>query len=313
MKLRRKHTSPQNKGGRRTGGSRPQAHTWVRQIVAASMCHVDKHNVAWAAVQGHRLRHKCELQKNAGCVVLSCSKKNFAVLYSGIVNLTNGGKYGITIRLHGSRLKGLDQRRAQPGSSICLDDDVHRHERDHGKKQNRGFVPDRIYAGAWNGSLDSQTIHPSCKKMDQKIDRLQVQCWAKIYGKVHEPMGQSLQGTCFKKNARKTEGGEKWIKEQSKFLTLILESQKLPRRILSPDGTLQLSAFGRCSWTTEMLQMQFLVKDWLIKLRKKLTRFLKNFTPKRINRLPSNPGREIAWGFFIIIIINNGIRPQAHN
>jgi hypothetical protein len=86
--------------------------------------------------------------------------------------------------------------------------------RDHGKKHKRDFVPDRIYAGAWNGSLDSQTIHPSCKKMDQKIDRLQMQCWAKIYGKVHEPMGQSSQGTCFEKNERKTKGGKKWIKEQ---------------------------------------------------------------------------------------------------
>jgi hypothetical protein len=27
--------------------------------------------------------------------------------------------------------------------------------------------------------------------------------------------------------------------------------------------------------------------------------------------LASNPGREIAWGF-LIIIINNRIRPQAH-
>jgi hypothetical protein len=27
----------------------------------------------------------------------------------------------------------------------------------------------------------------------------------------------------------------------------------------------------------------------------------------------SNPGREIAWGFFVTIIINNRIRPQAHN
>ena len=123
-------------------------------------------------------------------------------------------KYGVTVRLYSNRLKGLDQRRAQPGSSFCLDNDVHRHERDHGKKQNRCFVPDRIYAGAWNGSLDSQTIDPSCKKMDQKIDRLQMQCWTKIYGKVHEPMGQSLQGTCPGQDAQKTKGGEKWIKEQ---------------------------------------------------------------------------------------------------
>ena len=157
---------------------------------------------------------KRELKKNVGCGVLSCSKQNLPVRKYLFKKIKKEKKYGVTVRLHGSRLKRLDQRRPQPGSSICLDNDVHRHERDHGKKQNRCFVPDRIYAGAWNGSLDSQTIDPSCKKMDQKIDWLQMQCWTKIYGKVHEPMGQSLQGTCFEKNARKTKGGEKWIKEQ---------------------------------------------------------------------------------------------------
>jgi len=32
-----------------------------------------------------------------------------------------------------------------------------------------------------------------------------------------------------------------------------------------------------------------------------------------INNFPPDPGREIAWGFFVTIIINNRIRPQAHN
>jgi hypothetical protein len=157
---------------------------------------------------------KRELKKNVGCGVLSCSKQNLPVRKYLFKKIKKEKKYGVTVRLYSNRLKGLDQRRAQPCSSFCLDNDVHRHERDHRKKYKRDFVPDRIYAGAWNGSLDSQTIHPSCKKMDQKIDRLQMQRWAKVYGKVHEPMGQSSQGTCFEKNERKTKGGEKWIKEQ---------------------------------------------------------------------------------------------------
>ena len=214
--------SPQALSSRRKAfrvGLAHKLYSRLRQIVAGSMCHVDCQIVAWAVVQGHRLRHKCELQKNAGCGVLSCSKKNFAVLYSGIVNLTNGGKYGITIRLHGSRLKGLDKRRAQPGSSFCLDDDVHRHERDHGKKQNRNFVPDRISPGAGNGSLDSQTIDPSGQKADQKIDWLQNQCWRKIYGEVYEPMVEILQRQDLGKNAQKiassklglpSNPGQKW-------------------------------------------------------------------------------------------------------
>jgi hypothetical protein len=213
---------------------------------------------------------KRELKKNVGCGVLSCSKQNLPVRKYLFKKIKKEEKYGVTIRLHGSRLKGLDQRRAQPGSSFCLDDDVHRHERDHGKKQNRGFVPDRIYAGAWNGSLDSQTIHPSCKKMDQKIDRLQMQRWAKIYGKVHEPMGQSLQGTCPGQDAQKTKGGEKWIKEQwlvlEKKLTKTQHSctigrivQRMPLKKFSYFAAAEIAAnwkkwtkqkSGELSWTS---------------------------------------------------------------
>jgi len=285
---------------------------WGRSLNNYLDCQID----AWTVVQGHRLSHKCELQKNAGCVVLSCSKKNFAVLYSDIVNLTNGGKYGITIRLHGSRLKGLDKRRAQPGSSFCLDDDVHRHERDHGKKQNRGFVPDRIYAGAWNGSLDSQTIHPSCKKMDQKIDRLQMQRWAKIYGKVHEPMGQILQGTCVKKNARKTKGGEKWIKDLcpwfekrsrelllSTIVKIVLLRQLKKYTYLFAAGIVGPSArWKKLNWEGRSSISLSSTVNTLQSADKTLE-----------NSLPSNPGREIAWGFFMPGIEEKGIRnrPQA--
>ena len=115
----------------------------------------------------------------------------------------NGGKNGTKIRLHENQLRQLDQRGTRFGSSFLLDNDVHRYERDHGKKQNRNFVPDRISPGAGNGSLDSQTIDPSGQKADQKIDWLQNQCWRKIYGKVYEPMVEILQRQDLGKNAQK--------------------------------------------------------------------------------------------------------------
>ena len=131
----------------------------------------------------------------------------------------NGGKNGTKIRLHENQLRQLDQRGTRFGSSFLLDNDVHRYERDHGKKQNRNFVPDRISPGAGNGSLDSQTIHPSGQKADQKIDWLQNQCWRKIYGKVYEPMVEILQRQDLGKNAQKiassklglpSNPGQKW-------------------------------------------------------------------------------------------------------
>ena len=53
---------------------------------------------------------------------------------------------------------------------FLLDDVFYRSNKNYGRKQNRDFVSDRISSGAGDGSLDSQTIDPSGKKTDQKID-----------------------------------------------------------------------------------------------------------------------------------------------
>ena len=94
-----------------------------------------------------------------------------------------------------------------------------------------------------------------------------------------------------------------------------LVSKSSPRKNLSQDGNHQLLAFGHCSWTTEQRQKSgILVNLSLIELKLKPGNYSKNFTKKnRINSFPPDPGREIAWGFFVTIIINNRIRPQAHN
>src|SRR5210317_2588608 len=82
MSSRRKHTSPKN-GGEGPGGTRPQAHTWVRQIVACDNSVLDRQIVAWAVAQGHR--HKCD--------VLSCSKNYIFLIYSNYVKFNKWRKY----------------------------------------------------------------------------------------------------------------------------------------------------------------------------------------------------------------------------
>ena len=96
MSSRRKHTSPKN-GGERSGGSRPQAHTWVRQIVACDNSVLDRQIVAWAVArgrraQGHRLRQKKAQVRHIADLILNLKMRD-----SNYVNLTNGGKNGITI------------------------------------------------------------------------------------------------------------------------------------------------------------------------------------------------------------------------
>jgi hypothetical protein len=149
--------------------------------------------------------NKHELKKNVRCGVLSCSKKNLPVRKYLFKKIKKEKKYGTKIRLHQAGYQQLDSGRSQHSEKFLLDDVFYRSNKNYGREQNRNFVPDRISPGAGDGSLDSQTIHPSCKKMDQKIDRLRNQCWGKIYGKIYEPMDENFQVQNPGQNARKIE------------------------------------------------------------------------------------------------------------
>ena len=184
MSSRLKHTTPKN-GGERSGGSRPQAHTWVRQIVAASMCHVDRHIVAWAVAQGHR--HKCD--------DLSCSKKIFSDLIFHYVNLTNGGKYGIKIRLHKHRHQQLEQTRSRHSTRILLDLDGCRNPRCNREELERNFIPDLIFTKSWTWTLDRGPGAKSYNWMAEKVYWLWNQCWRKIQSQM---VASSNQLYCFR-------------------------------------------------------------------------------------------------------------------
>src|SRR6056300_90307 len=105
MNSRLKHTSPKNKGGGGTGGTRPQAHTWVRQIVTCDNIVLDRHIVAWAVARGRRHKLVDNLKYFSRCHI-------YALLLWDIVGCqinNNGGDYGITIRLHSLGHRRMDQ------------------------------------------------------------------------------------------------------------------------------------------------------------------------------------------------------------
>jgi hypothetical protein len=305
MSSRRKHTSPKN-GGEGPGGTRPQAHTWVRQIVACDNIVLDRQIVAWAVArgrraQGHRLKQKKAQVRHIADLILNLKMRD-----SNYVNLTNGGKNGITIRLHSLGHKRMDRGAARLSCKLLLDHDVFRHQGYYSKECGRNYFPDRVSSRTWNGTLGYKNSSFRGEGKSSKLDWLQNQHQGGTTVQVYPKMGKGC-GT--------TIGGQRWTIGPLPLTKLFWVSKSSPRKNLSQDGNHQLLAFGHCSWTTEQRQKSgILVNLSLIELKLKPGNYSKNFTKKnRINSFPPDPGREIAWGFFVTIIINNRIRPQAHN
>ena len=254
MNSRRKHTSPKNKKKKNGWDPPSSTHTWVRQIVAGSMCHIDRQIVAWAMAhgrraQGHRLRQKKAQVRHIADLILNLKMRS-----SNYVKFNKWRKYDSR-----PRKSERDQR---------FDLETCSRSKSNEKKDSSNF---------WS-MASFVCIRLQSKWNDQ-------------------------------------EGGQRWTIGPLPLTKLFLVSKSSPRKNLSQDGNHQLLAFGHCSWTTEQRQKsESLVDLSLIELKLKPGNYLKNFTKKnRINSFPPDPGREIAWGFFVTIIINNRIRPQAHN
>jgi hypothetical protein len=229
MNSRRKHTSPKN-GGDKRGGSRPQAHTWVRQIVACDNIVLDRQIVAWAVARGHR--HK--LVDNLKYFLSRHISNTLLWEIVGCQINNNGGEYGITIRLHSLGHRRLGQRPAQRSCKLCLGDDVHRHAKSYSGECGRNYFSSRISSKNKSWSMDQEISSSAGQSQSTGHDWLQNQCEGGASFQVYPKMDE---------NCRARTAG-------------ILRSK-----------------IGSTS----------------------------------------NPGREIAWGFFVTIIINNRIRPQAHN
>ena len=168
------------------GGARPQART--RTNCRATLGHIDRHIVAWAAAHGHRHRPVDNSNYFLRCL-------NSAVLVWEIVGcqFNNGGKNGITIRLHSLGYRRLGQRPAQHCCKFCMDDDVYRHAKSYTGECGRNYFSYRISSkiGSWtihqeifsSGDQGSSTGHGWLQNQRQAGAALQV----------HPKMGESCR------------------------------------------------------------------------------------------------------------------------
>jgi len=308
MSLRLKHTSPKNKGGGGTGGPRPQAHTWVRQIVTCDNDSLDRHIDAWAVARGRR--HK--LVDNSNYFLFRHISNTLLWEIVGCQINNNGGDYGITIRLHSLGHRRLDQRPAQCCCKLCMADDVHRHERCNEGECGRNYFSFRISSENWFWSIYQKSSSFGTKGSSTGHDWLQNQRQTGAAFQVYPKMDENCRARTA--GIFGCERRFEWTIEPLLLTKLFLVSKSSPRKNSSQDGDHQLLAFGICSWTTEQQKKSGnSVNLFSTELKLKPGNYLKNSTKNRINSFPPYPGREIAWGFFVTIIINNRTRPQAHN
>ena len=167
------------------GGPRPHAHpAGVRQIVTCDNNVLDRQIVAWAVARGHR-------QKNYKCDVLSCSKNFLKMRSSNYVNLTNGGKNGITIRLQRLLCKRLVKRRLQSCRQFCMDHDGSWYPKGYSKKSERNFFQNEVPKQNWVSNFQPNSSR-ICSEVSGQIHWLQNQCWGGEKVPVYSTMDQSF-------------------------------------------------------------------------------------------------------------------------
>ena len=116
-----------------------------------------------------------------------------------IVNLTNGGKNGITIRLHGFGHRRLDQRATRHSSKFLLDHDGNRYERGYEGEPGRNCFPNNVSSDAGSWTLDREYS------------------LAFVKGQVHGMIGYKCnvgQDPRYKFIRRWIKAGERWLEEK---------------------------------------------------------------------------------------------------
>ena len=152
-------------------GARPQAHTGLRQIVAGTMCHIDRQIVAWAVAQGHR-------HKPVDNLKYFLPRLNSAVLVWEIVGCqfnNNGGEYGITIRLHSLGHRRMDQGAARHSCEFLLDHDGYRHGSSYKGEPGRGYFPDHVSSNVRTWTMDREIFFGLSQRYGSWNEGLQMQ------------------------------------------------------------------------------------------------------------------------------------------
>ncbi len=176
------------------GGARPQALTRLRQIVTCDNDSLDRQIDAGPAVQGHRRRHTHKLRKSNRCDTKANIFFHLKMRCFDIVNLTNGGKNGITIRLHGFGHRRLDQRATRHSSKFLLDHDGNRYERGYEGEPGRNCFPNNVSSDAGTWTMERAVLSGFCKRSGSWNDRLQMQRGTRsalqIYSKMDQGRGK---------------------------------------------------------------------------------------------------------------------------
>lgn len=215
------------------GGTRP--HAPPRQNVAASICQVDSQIVAWPAVKGHRCRHTHRLRKNNRCDTKANINFQQKMFYSVIVNLTNGGINGITIRLHGFGHRRLDKGTARDSSKFLLDYDVNRHGKSDEGKSGRDYFPDHVSSDVGSWSLEKKIFFDGGQRFSPLDERLQLQCWTGSALQIYQKMGEGWRKMADRKTGEERRSSQKGFRCQ---INLCSWFEKRSRKLL-------LSTIGR--------------------------------------------------------------------
>jgi len=260
------------------GGPRPHAPSAVRQNVTEAICQVDSQIVAWPAVKGHRRRHTHRLRKSNRCDTKANIIFQLKMRDSVIVNLTNGGKNGITIRLHGFGHRRLDQGAARYSCKFLLDYDGNRYGKGDEGKSRRNYFPDHVSSDVGSWSLDKKIFFDGGQRFSPFDARLQLQCWAGSALQIYQKMGEG-----WRKMAGRETGEERRSSQKGCRWTIILDRSLLFLSQLSTvKPTVDMTKTGTLSdgsWTGCLILSR--TTTGLKKVLGKKPRLLTNTTAKK--------------------------------
>ena len=134
------------------GGGPPTSSTLGATNCRASLGHIDRQIVAWAAAHGHR-------RKLVDNLKYFLSRHIYATLLWEIVGCqfnNNGGKNGITIRLHSLGHRRMDQGAARHSCKFLLDHVGYRYGNSYRRKSGRSYFPDYVSTRTGSWTMDRE-------------------------------------------------------------------------------------------------------------------------------------------------------------
>jgi hypothetical protein len=309
MNSRRKHTSPKNKE-KKNGWDPPSSTHMGAANCRAALGHIDRQIVAWAVArgrraQGHRLRQKKAQVRHIADLILNLKMRS-----SNYVKFNKWRKYGITIRLHSLGHRRMDRGATRLSCKLLLDLIGYRHGNSYKGKPGRGYFPNNVSSRIRSWNMDKKIFFDGGQRYGSWNEGLQMQRGLRSKVQIYPKMDQGY---------RKLVGGKikcqinlcSWFEKRSRKLLLstivrIVLLRPLRSSILCVAAEMVGPLIKWKKLNLEMLSWTSLSS--MANMLHSAGKILETQTS-----FPPDPGREIAWGFFVTIIINNRIRPQAHN